>query len=795
MNLYLIIKPIKKLNIYSRMSWKLTFFCAITFINTLTNYCSFAQLKITFPMERAVFQRDTSNLGKVFIAGYSKSIYEKIEVKLISRIENNFGQSSTAWQEIHNKTDLGSFDGYVEHTGGWYSLVVRALVADSVASLDTIQRVGIGEVFMICGQSNAQGVRNYGAVGSIDDRVNAVNYFNESSSKTPPEILTISHLDQNADIGPNGKTPWCWSEVGDSLAKKLDVPILFFNSAWTGTLTYNWWQSYQEIPTLDPIFRVYFPTGFPYHNLKLSLQYYASLFGVRSVLWHQGESDVYPGVPNRLETYGYMKGLIQQSRKDFNPDLAWVISKASYVDGRRSDAILGAQQDIINEPGFNAFEGPFTDNLMIPRYDGVHFANTENVKGLSLLANAWLEKMNTEFFKKVIPVNSIPTIDFDLSCKNFIAKISAPSDYQIYKWSDGIYEDVRYGNSGIFEAIFLDNNKQYKWGVPINLDIVKFKNPHRPVAESDRFCDGDSLEINADSNYYQIEWNTGSKGNSIVVNSSGNYSYTAKNAIGCEYEADSSIKIEKLTKPIAHSIQIDIGLLDTSESYNLKVIACEGDSILISAEKDPSINSYFWSNGSQNEHVKLLKDETLSYFYTQGELNCKSEISDTLYAEFRENPPPLQIEQISPFRLAAYFVNSGDSVSWFYNNKNLMNDFRASITINKSGIYFAKRVKTATNLSCASSSSNNLDIQLADLSKIFIFPNPTSLYVNMETSEATNIESISLFDKLGHKYKDFGKIPGFSGNHTLELPDLAPGIYILEIKKSNGVERKHLFIN
>ena len=131
------------------------------------------------------------------------------------------------------------YAGDLTGTGGWYNLEVRGMNGDQqVGNTTTIERVGIGEVFIVAGQSNAQGIHQ-NAPNPLNDRVNCVNYqypgrwFSEWSANTCFYVnLTIR---RGFTISPRGTGSWCWGQLGDILVKRLNVPVMFFNAAYTGT--------------------------------------------------------------------------------------------------------------------------------------------------------------------------------------------------------------------------------------------------------------------------------------------------------------------------------------------------------------------------------------------------------------------------------------------------------------------------------------------------------------------------------------------------------------------------------
>src|SRR6218665_2493064 len=123
----------------------------VIFLLLLISTLSFAQLSIGFPVERAVFQRNSSNMGNVQIFGNVKQDCDRVEARLISR---SSGQGvTTSWVTIDSEVAGMAYSGKIQNTGGWYRLEVRGIKNENVLFTNTVERVGIGEVFVIAGQS------------------------------------------------------------------------------------------------------------------------------------------------------------------------------------------------------------------------------------------------------------------------------------------------------------------------------------------------------------------------------------------------------------------------------------------------------------------------------------------------------------------------------------------------------------------------------------------------------------------------------------------------------------------
>ena len=415
-----------------------------------------AQINISYPTSRAVFQRNNSNQSPIYIAGNYTSLADKIEARAIARPMLPVQGSTTNWTTIQNNPSNGYYFGSLNVSGGWYDLEVRHWLGTTLLGTVSVQRIGVGEVFLIGGQSNAtgdEGLRNQGNYGPManDDRVSIVNYTITYPTNYGSIVLPraeFSHLDSTFNISPFGVTAWCWGALGDTLTKRLNVPVAFFNGGWSGTGITAWKESAND-STATPFNFFTMPRGMPYGNLRAALHFYAAQFGVRAVLWHQGETD------NLQETtrsmYGsYLKMVIQKSREHSGkPSLAWVVSKASRFKGfqitnsRTWQPVIDAQNDVIGVNGnaqtnytTQVFEGPSTDDLIGPKIrtsDSIHFVGN----GHRVLASVWNQQLNTTFFSNSTPYLPIPPPNLSSDCNGVSSLLIAIANtYLSPQWTD-----------------------------------------------------------------------------------------------------------------------------------------------------------------------------------------------------------------------------------------------------------------------------------------------------------------------------------------------------------------------
>lgn len=75
-----------------------------------------AQIKITFPVERAIFQRDNANQATISVGGYYTEGVDRVEARLVPVLPAQ-GQA-TDWTVIQQNPQGGVFLGSLTGRGG-----------------------------------------------------------------------------------------------------------------------------------------------------------------------------------------------------------------------------------------------------------------------------------------------------------------------------------------------------------------------------------------------------------------------------------------------------------------------------------------------------------------------------------------------------------------------------------------------------------------------------------------------------------------------------------------------------
>ncbi|WAC13546.1 T9SS type A sorting domain-containing protein [Dyadobacter pollutisoli] len=592
----------------------LRFFWLLAILHFST-FCVNAQLQVSFPGERSIFQRQANGSTKVSISGNYTSEIDKIEVRAVP-VKAGQG-TDVPWTVLEDKPKGGVYNGQLQLSGGWYTLEVRGSLSGKVVGTDQISKMGVGEVFIISGQSNAQGVdarKDFPLPpGASDDRVNYINYNNEfqSSLNDPPAAVfeQLQLQDSLHVLGPNGNTAWCWGILGDLLTKKLNVPILFINTAWSGTSIQNWLLSSQNKPTTSVYSDSYrFPAQMPYGNLRLAVQHYASQYGARAVLWMLGESDNYPVRMGFDEFRADLESVIKKLGSDTNTKLPWIISKTSRVtDGTgvsvTNPAIIDAQNAVIKELGGITFSGPDTDDLPITRVDGTHFYGVE---ALTVLANAWNDVLSENFLKGVNPLvsNQLPKVQVVCEAGNNSISLSLPDNFGSYVWSieqngntiEQTGKSLSISAPGVYSAKVKDI-----YGNTLRTQQIVIQSAIKPATPSilqagmQQICADSSMTLNVAAGSDKYRWynegqtNAVQTGNTLEVKQTGSFVVRSENVFGCISDNSSPASIivqSQIAKPVIAKIgPFDIALTSSNTDRNTSFV-WKRDQEILTATKD-----------------------------------------------------------------------------------------------------------------------------------------------------------------------------------------------------------------
>ena len=380
--------------------------CFTGFFNNLH-----AQIVITSPLNNQIVQRDTLGFAKIQITAYSYFPYQRVQAKLTA-LPGNLNTSVTTNFETEQLVQ-GFLHTTMQVKNGWYKLTLTGFSSNGFVDSTSIPRVGIGEVFLVAGNSNAMGLPDLGAKDATDNVItfNATNkILNKENITVAPDLPMpapqFSKIESRSSPFPSGETSWYWSELGDMLSQKLNLPILFLNAAWAAANSENYRDGAVGIDAFNLYVGKNWPNRQPYTNIKNTLRYYNSWLGIRAVLWAHGENDAQHGFTEEAY-FNNIKTLIDNSRHDAGYTSPWILARSSAGEAypRPYQPVINAQNRFFAIKNYQAYLGPNLDSVQIPRPTHGHFENINGgVQGLTLAATAWNRVLTDSLFWKIVPV-------------------------------------------------------------------------------------------------------------------------------------------------------------------------------------------------------------------------------------------------------------------------------------------------------------------------------------------------------------------------------------------------------
>jgi hypothetical protein len=495
-------------------------FCVGAFLWLLSAQLNAQTLRISQPIDGAVYQQNGQGTGRIIIRGdfNSRSFLLGTVYILIGKLQKldlvNGQPTNDSPIQFGFRQRRTTFSQEVPNVPkGWYQLTITAQrISGGPFGPRTVvssAKVGVGEVFVIAGQSNAQG--GHGVIAPNTLRMDAVRVMNkvvpdyqrQDYRNLPGDYKEINQLTSTktaTGIGPLGGDLWYWASVGAQLAQDCQVPVAFFNAAYGGTTITNWasstipnarssGQRFPETSINDPVRDRYNP-GAPYGFFSNMLKLYASTYGIRAVLWMQGETDTKaivnvntPGssedvvnlrnswldrplyaqnsqpinapfninnevneklwVRNNAEYARKLAGVIATSRTQIpGKTIPWVIATTSRIGvdliSRTSPTVTEGQEIArINTTALK--QGPYTDDLLDDKRlnEGadrpVHF----NAAGADIVANRWASTLkdicrNNELSPVTLQDLGTEPQEVEISENGY--ELIAPNGYSGYKW-------------------------------------------------------------------------------------------------------------------------------------------------------------------------------------------------------------------------------------------------------------------------------------------------------------------------------------------------------------------------
>ena len=237
-------------------------------------------------------------------------------------------------------------------------------------------------------------------------------------------------------------------------------------------------------------------------------------------------------------------------------------------------------------------------------------ASSPGIYSVSIIDNSGCEG----FASIDVQVNDLPTVNINgLSeiCEGDQTILNAGDGFTAYQWSDNSTAqtlDVTAENT--YSVTVTDENGcQNNAAFSVAVNAL----PTPTISGELSFCSDASSILSATAGFQSYLWSTGEINTNVEVNSSGIYSLTVTDQLGCEGEAMVEVEVFDLPVPII------IGDLEF----------CEGESTTLSVNN--TYESYQWSNGSNAPFIVADATNAFSLIVTD-ENGCTGQTAESVIA-------------------------------------------------------------------------------------------------------------------------------------------------------------------
>lgn len=202
-------------------------------------------------------------------------------------------------------------------------------------------------------------------------------------------------------------------------------------------------------------------------------------------------------------------------------------------------------------------------------------------------------------------------------CAGNSIKISAPTGFTTYQWSNGeTTREIIVTASGDYTVVVGDGTCESQPSLPAS--IIVSARPAKPIVSSTgstSLCDGSSVTLSAPAGFTYV-WSDGRTLQDIVVTTSGNYSVIVTDGSGCSSESSEAITVTANTTPAKPVIDV-FGSTALCGTNTVGLLAPSGFSI------------YQWSNGQTTQGLTVSTAGSYSVIVGNAS-NCLSVASDVI---------------------------------------------------------------------------------------------------------------------------------------------------------------------
>ena len=335
--------------------------------DTATTTPDVGNIIITTPKAYQVYQRDEANKGDIAISGTYTGNPATIEASW----------NGGAYETIVANPVGGTYNGsLVDVDADQGLLVVRFSDATTVSA--SKQYIGVGDVFIIAGQSNADG---QGASNNSYNHptLKAAMFGNDDQWKelVDPVDSSVNQVDAVSASSGGGSI---WPLIATRFMASQYVPIAFVPVSRSGSAISQWARNSSSPGDTSTLY------GSMYRRIN-------AIGGAKAVLFWQGESDV--ANTTRVSYRTQLNNLVDSIYSDFGiPTMVGQIGEVSnQADGAKLDNIRLGQEDVWTS-NQHAIQGPSLYDVTLT-VDGLHFRTDSEILTAT---ERWWAAMSESFY-------------------------------------------------------------------------------------------------------------------------------------------------------------------------------------------------------------------------------------------------------------------------------------------------------------------------------------------------------------------------------------------------------------
>lgn len=285
-----------------------------------------------------------------------------------------------------------------------------------------------------------------------------------------------------------------------------------------------------------------------------------------------------------------------------------------------------------------------------------------------------------------------------------------------------------------------------------------------------QFCTPGTVTLIA-SGFSSYLWNTSSTNDSIVVTTTGTYTVTVTDAMGCQNSTNQNVTVFSLPN-------VDAG---SATPY------CEGDNTQLTAT---GALTYVWTPATDLDDDQIsnpvVSATTSTWYYVTGTNTNGCSNEDSVFVTVHPTPADVLITYVSATHLLVS-SNYPSGVQWYLDGNPISGATAQSYTADTNGVYTC--VYTDPN-GCSSIGSDTITISdiidtsgVDDLKRLYgveIFPNPNNGYFNLSIENSFSFGMVAILDLTGKVIME----EALSGNQNkrFDISNLSNGLYLMRLQ-------------